>query len=190
MEDTLILDSPKLRIRTTPLEGLLVFEPKVFRDDRGFFVETFREEHLASAGIHAPFVQDNQSRSARGTIRALHFQVPPGQAKLVRCARGSVWDVAVDLRKSSATFGKWFGLELSDRNHHQLFVPAGFAHGFCVTSDEADVAYRCSAYYDETVERGIAWDSCGIDWPTDSPLLSDRDRSNPAFEDYSGPWFP
>ncbi len=190
MTETVILDDPKLRIRTTPLEGLLVLEPKVFRDDRGFFLETYRKEHLTAAGIDVPLVQDNHSRSVKGTIRALHFQVPPGQPKLVRCAHGSVWDAAVDLRRSSPTFGKWFGLELSDRNHHQLFVPAGFAHGFCVTSDEADVVYRCGSYYDPDVERGIAWDSCGIEWPTASPVLSDRDRNNPAFEDYTGPWFP
>ena len=182
----------KLTIRSTPLPGLLVLQPKVFKDERGFFLETFRKELLARAGIDVELVQDNHSRSARGTIRALHFQVPPGQAKLVRCARGKVFDVAVDLRRSSPTFGKWWSLELSDENHLQVWIPAGFAHGFCVTSEVADVAYRCSAYYDASRERGIAWDSpeLAIAWPTDAPVLSPRDREHPTFAAYSGPWFP
>src|SRR5262249_31801906 len=129
----------RLTVRSTPLPGVLVLEPRVFRDERGFFLETFRKELLERAGIASDFVQDNHSRSARGTVRALHFQVPPGQAKLVRCARGSVYDVAVDLRRSSPTFGQWWAVDLSDENHRQLWIPPGFAHGFCVTSDEADV---------------------------------------------------
>lgn len=189
---TVLAADGRLVVRETPLPGVLLLEPKVFRDDRGFFLETFRKETFARLGVDAELVQDNHSRSRKGTIRALHFQVPPGQAKLVRCARGSVWDVAVDLRRSSPTFGKWWGCDLDDRDHRQVWIPAGFAHGFCVTSDEADVVYRCSSTYDPDAERGIAWDSpdLGIPWPTDAPRLSDRDRANPAFADYSGPWFP
>jgi len=181
-----------LKVHDTGFEGLLLLEPAVHRDDRGFFLETFREEDLEALGIRARFVQDNHSRSVRDTIRALHFQVPPGQPKLVRCARGSLFDVAVDIRRSSPTFGKTYTVELSDENHFQLFVPPGFAHGFCVTSDVADVVYRCGSYYDPEKERGLAWDSAdlAIDWPTDSPILSERDRGNPSFSDYPGPWYP
>jgi dTDP-4-dehydrorhamnose 3,5-epimerase len=181
-----------VRILTTDFPDLLLFEPEVVTDERGFFLETFREEHLEEAGIRVRFVQDNHSRSVKNTIRALHFQAPPGQPKLVRCSRGTVYDVAVDLRESSATFGKAYGVELSDENHLQLFIPAGFAHGFCVTSDLADVVYRCGSYFDPEAERGIAWDSpeLAIDWPTRSPVLSPRDRQNPSFSEYPGPWFP
>ena len=181
-----------MTIRETGFEGLLLFEPDVHPDERGFFLETFREEDLARAGVRVRFVQDNHSRSLRNVVRALHFQVPPGQVKLVRCARGTVFDVAVDIRESSPTFGKCFTVELSDENHRQLFVPAGFAHGFCVISDVADVVYKCGGYHDSAAERGIAWDSpeLAVDWPTDSPLLSARDRRHPTFSEYPGPWFP
>ena len=186
---TVVLDDPRLRVHATPLEGVLLLEPRVFRDERGFFLETFRAELLEKAGVRVNLVQDNHSRSARGTVRALHFQVPPGQPKLVRCARGSVFDAVVDLRRSSPTFGRSWSTTLSDGNHHQVWIPAGFAHGFCVTSDEADVVYRCGSYYDPGAERGIAWDSCGIDWPVEAPRLSERDLANPTFADYPGPWF-
>lgn len=181
-----------MKIHTTKLPGVLVIEPRVFRDDRGFLLETFREEVLHEAGIDVRFVQDNHSRSVQHTIRAFHFQTTPGQAKLVRCARGAVFDAVVDLRKSSPTFGQSFCVELSENNHLQLFIPVGLAHGFCVTSPTADFVYKCSSYYDPTTERGIAWDSpeVGIPWPTTTPILSDRDRNNPTFSDYSGPWFP
>ncbi|MBZ0270045.1 dTDP-4-dehydrorhamnose 3,5-epimerase [bacterium] len=179
-----------MRVCAAPLPGVLVLEPKVFRDERGFFLETFREELLRKAGVTAEFVQDNHSRSVRHTIRALHFQIPPGQAKLVRCARGSVFDAVVDLRESSPTFRRSWCCTLSDTDHRQLYIPPGFAHGFCVTSDEADFVYRCGSYYDVDLERGIAWDSAGIDWPTETPILSDRDLNNPDLSDYSGPWFP
>lgn len=181
-----------MKIHTTPIEGVLVIEPRVFRDERGFFLETFREEALAAAGVRVPLVQDNHSRSAKGTIRALHFQTSPGQPKLVRCARGSVFDVVVDLRRSSPTFRRTFSIDLSDENHLQLFIPVGFAHGFCVTSEIADFVYRCGSYYDAATERGIAWDDpeLAIPWPTDAPLLSARDRSNPTLAEYPGPWFP
>jgi dTDP-4-dehydrorhamnose 3,5-epimerase len=182
----------RLTVRSTPLEGVLLLELRVYRDERGFFIETFRREHFARLGLDVDLVQDNHSRSSRGTVRALHFQTPPGQAKLVRCARGSVWDVVVDLRRSSRTFGEWWGADLSDENHAQVWIPAGFAHGFCVTSDIADVVYRCSAYYDPAAERGIAWNSPELDiaWPATSPILSARDRLHPTFSQYPGPWFP
>ena len=170
---------------------MLLLEPAVFRDDRGFFLETARRNVLEEAGI-GDLVQDNHSRSVKDTVRALHFQTGSGQGKLVRCARGSIWDVAVDMRKSSPTFGQWRSFDLDDVDHRQLWIPVGFAHGFCVTSDIADVVYRCDGYYDSQAEGGIAWDSpgLGIRWPAESPLLSERDRNHPAFADYEGPWFP
>jgi dTDP-4-dehydrorhamnose 3,5-epimerase len=138
------------------------------------------------------FVQDNHSRSVRGTIRALHFQLEPGQAKLIRVARGSIYDVAVDLRRDSPTYGQYEAFELSDDNAHQIFIPVGFAHGFCVTSEEADVAYKVSSYYEQPTERGIAWDDpdIGIPWPAKQALVSDRDRTNPRLADIAGelPW--
>jgi dTDP-4-dehydrorhamnose 3,5-epimerase len=181
-----------VQIHETALSGLLVFEPTVFHDHRGFVLETFRKEVLERAGIRDDFVQDNHSRSVKGTIRALHFQIPPGQSKLVRCARGSVFDVVVDLRKSSPTFKMTYSIELSDEKHQQLYIPAGFAHGFCATSEIADVVYLCGSYYDPTLERGLAWNDpqLGIRWPTDSPILSERDRSHPTLAQYPGPWFP
>lgn len=174
----------KFRRLDTRLEGLVLIEPQVMGDDRGFFLETYRAIDYAGLGIDVGFVQDNHSRSLRGTIRALHFQTEPGQAKLVRAARGAVYDVAVDLRRDSATFGEWEAFMLSDENHRQLFIPVGFAHGFCVTSEIADVTYKVSSYYEASTERGIAFDdpALAIPWPTDSPLVSDRDRSNPTFE--------
>lgn len=180
-----------MKVRETELPGVLVLEPRVFRDDRGFFLETARRSWLEDAGIEPDLVQDNQSRSGRGTLRGLHFQIGAGQGKLIRCARGSVWDVAVDLRRSSPTFGQWRAFELDDESHRQLWIPVGFAHGFCVTSDVADVVYRCSGYYDPAAERGIAWDSpeLGITWPLESPQLSERDRRLPTLSAYEGPWF-
>src|SRR3954452_9114301 len=176
----------------TRIEGLVLVEPTVHRDDRGFFVETFRAADFPEMGIEGPFVQENQSRSARGTVRALHFQLQPGQAKLVRTARGSVYDVAVDLRRDSPTFGHYEAFELSDENAHQLFVPVGFAHGFCVTSEVADFTYKVSSYYDGSQERGIAWDDpgIGIEWPVADPVVSDRDRSNPRLAEIADqlPW--
>jgi dTDP-4-dehydrorhamnose 3,5-epimerase len=165
----------------TRLEGLVLVEPDVFADSRGFFMETFRANLHAELGIDVEFVQDNHSRSQRGAIRAFHFQLQPGQAKLVRCARGAVYDVAVDLRRNSPTYREWEAFELNDDNHHQLFIPVGFAHGFCVTSDVADFVYKVSSYYDAETERGIAFDDpdIGVEWPVDNPLISERDRSNP-----------
>jgi dTDP-4-dehydrorhamnose 3,5-epimerase len=176
----------------TKIDGLVVVQPKVISDDRGFFFETYRRTEYARLGIDVEFVQDNHSRSLRGTIRALHFQERPGQAKLIRCARGSVYDVAVDLRKDSPTYGQYEAFVLSDKNAQQVFVPVGFAHGFCVTSEEADVTYKVSSYYDGATERGIAWDdpAIGVPWPVDEPLVSDRDRNNPRLEEIADelPW--
>ena len=167
-------------------------QPKVITDDRGFFFETYRRNEYADLGIEVEFVQDNHSRSVRGTVRALHFQIEPGQAKLIRVARGAIYDVAVDLRRDSPTYGRYEAFELSDENAQQIFIPAGFAHGFCVTSAEADVAYKVSSYYEQSTERGIAFDDpeIGIPWPTDKPLVSDRDRTNPRLAEIADelPW--
>jgi dTDP-4-dehydrorhamnose 3,5-epimerase len=170
----------------------VLVEPKVIADDRGFFFETYRRAEYADLGIDTEFVQDNHSRSAQGTVRALHFQLSPGQAKLVRVARGAIYDVAVDLRRDSPTYGRYEAFELSDENARQIFIPVGFAHGFCVTSTVADVAYKVSSYYETSTERGIAWDDpdIGIPWPADRPLVSDRDRTNPRLAEIAGelPW--
>jgi dTDP-4-dehydrorhamnose 3,5-epimerase len=176
----------------TSIDGLVRLRPHVISDDRGFFFETYRRSDFAQLGIDVEFVQDNHSRSVRGTIRALHFQLRPGQAKLIRCARGSIYDVAVDLREGSPTYGRYEAFELSDENAHQIFIPVGFAHGFCVTSAEADVTYKVSSYYDGATERGIAWDDpdIGVQWPVDEPLVSERDRSNPRLAEIASelPW--
>lgn len=165
----------------TKLEGVVLLEPEVHGDERGFLVETFSRRDWAAAGVDVDFVQDNHSRSSRGILRGLHFQTAPGQAKLVRCARGRIFDVAVDLRRGSPTFGRWEGHELDDERHRQLFVPVGFAHGFCVLSEFADVHYRLSSYYDPATESGIAWDDpdVGVEWPVSDPQTSERDRSAP-----------
>jgi dTDP-4-dehydrorhamnose 3,5-epimerase len=164
----------------TELDELVLIEPSVHGDERGFLVETYRESALAELGIEVEFVQDNQSRSRGPVLRGIHMQ--RGQAKLVRCPRGRIWDVAVDLRPGSPTFRHWEGHELDGERHRQLFVPAGFGHGFCLLSDEADVLYRLSSYYDPTLEAGVAWDDpeLGIEWPIDDPVLSERDRSAPS----------
>jgi len=175
-----------MRALPTALAGLIVLEPAVHGDARGFFQETYREAEWADAGIADRFVQDNHSRSVRGTLRGMHFQIGPGQAKLVRCARGSILDVVVDLRRGSPTFGRWEAHELDDVVCRQLYVPIGFAHGFCVTSDVADVVYKCSNYYDGAIERGIAYDDpdVGIAWPADlEPIVSERDATAPRLAD-------
>ena len=147
----------------------------------GFLVETFRADAWAAEGVGVEFVQDNHSRSSLGILRGLHFQTSPGQAKLVRCSRGRIFDVAVDLRRESPTYRRWEGYELDDERHRQLFVPAGFAHGFCVLSDVADVHYKLSSLYDPQTEAGIAWDDpdVAVEWPVAEPRVSERDRSAP-----------
>jgi dTDP-4-dehydrorhamnose 3,5-epimerase len=169
----------------TRLSGLVLVQPQVARDARGFFLETYREEEYRSIGIDARFVQDNHSRSAHGVLRGMHFQADPGQPKLVRVARGRVFDVVIDVRTESPTYGEYEAFELDDDLHRQLFIPPGFAHGFCVLSAEADVAYRVASYYDPKLERGTAWDDpeVGIDWPIANPIVSDRDRANPMLRE-------
>jgi dTDP-4-dehydrorhamnose 3,5-epimerase len=168
----------------TRLEGPVLLEPTVHGDTRGFFVETFRANTLAELGLHDEWVQDNQSRSARGVLRGMHFQ--PGMAKLVRCARGVIFDVLVDIRPGSSSFGRWEGLELDDEDHRQLYVPDGFAHGFCVVSETADVLYKCSAYYDPVAESGFRFDDpeVGIRWPKGIEFqTSERDRQAPLLSE-------
>jgi len=171
-----------MRTLQTTLAGVLAIEPAVHGDHRGFFAETFRADAWSAAGIGVEFVQDNHSRSRRGTLRGLHFQTAPGQAKLVRCARGAIFDVVVDLRRDSPTFGRWEGFTLDDESMRQLYVPIGFAHGFCVMSEVADVVYKCSSYYDAATEAGVAWDDpeIGIAWPLGvEPIVSERDAGAP-----------
>jgi dTDP-4-dehydrorhamnose 3,5-epimerase len=163
------------------LEGLVTLEPSVHGDARGFFAETFRADAWAGEGVETAFVQDNHSRSRRGTLRGMHFQLAPGQAKLVRCARGSILDVAVDIRRGSPTFGRWEAVELDDERMRQVYIPVGFAHGFCVLSEVADVVYKCSSYYDPATESGFAYDDpqVGIPWPDGELVVSQRDARAP-----------
>jgi dTDP-4-dehydrorhamnose 3,5-epimerase len=169
------------------LEGPLLLEPVVHGDERGFFLETYRRSAIAELGVSDDFVQDNHSRSRRGVVRGMHYQ--PGMAKLIRCARGAIFDVLVDLRRSSPGFGRWEGFELSDSNHHALYCPDGFGHGFCVLSDTADVIYKTTAYYEPALEGGFAYDdpAVGIEWPTDVDLaVSARDRDAPRLAEIAG----
>ena len=167
------------------MEGVLIVEPAVHGDARGFFLETFRRDALAAAGIGVDFVQDNHSRSGRGVVRGMHFQ--PGQLKLVRCVRGAIFDVIVDVRVGSPTFGQWDGHALNDETHHQLLVPDGFAHGFCVLSEVADVVYKVSTYYDPSTEGGFRFDdpAVGIEWPiaAGERLTSPRDLGAPTLSE-------
>jgi dTDP-4-dehydrorhamnose 3,5-epimerase len=181
-----------MHVHSTPLAGLVALEPDRHADGRGFFVETYRREWHEQAGIPAgqPFLQDNHSRSTRGVLRGLHLQVGEGVAKLVRCARGRIFDVGVDLRRGSPTFGRWAGVELDDEGMRELYVPVGFAHGFCVLSDVADVVYKQSAYYDPELERTIAWNDpqIGIEWPLPAAqlVLSERDEGAARLSDIAG----
>lgn len=177
-----------MTIIETSLPGVLIFEPKVFGDERGFFVETYRGQVFVEAGLNVPFVQDNQSRSRRGVLRGLHYQLQQPQGKLVRVARGRVFDVAVDVRQGSPTFGQWAGAILDDESHRQMYVPPGFAHGFVVLSDVADFVYKCTDYYHPQSEVGIRWDdpAIGILWPREiigDVILSDKDRHLPFLKD-------
>lgn len=163
-----------------PLDGLVVVEPPIYHDDRGFFREIHHAARFDSGGLNLSFVQDNLSRSRRGVVRGLHYQIEQPQGKLVTVVRGAIFDVAVDLRRSSPTFGRWFGVELSDVNGRSVFIPPGFAHGFCVTSDEADVLYKCTTLYAPQHERTVLWNDpqIAIDWPvgTTSPIVSPKDQ--------------
>jgi dTDP-4-dehydrorhamnose 3,5-epimerase len=176
-----------VKVESTGLPGVLVIEPVVHRDQRGFFLETWRSERYAEAGLPVAFVQDNHSRSARGTLRGLHYQVEEPQGKLVRCASGEVFDVAVDLRRDSPTYGRWTAVTLSDRDHRQLWIPPGCAHGFYVLSEIADVVYKCSTVYAPAHERVIRWDDpdLAIAWPLQggAPVVSPRDAGGLAFRD-------
>jgi dTDP-4-dehydrorhamnose 3,5-epimerase len=175
-----------MRKLETRLDGPLLLEPVVHGDERGFFHESYRQNVFRELGIADEFVQDNHSRSRHGIVRGMHFQVGRGAAKLVRCARGAILDVVVDLRRGSPTFGEWEAFELTDDNLHQIYCPIGFAHGFCVVSDVADVMYKQAPYYDESIERGIAYDDpdVAIEWPRDIELIpSARDASAPRLRD-------
>lgn len=166
-----------MKIHPTRLKGVVIIAPKVFSDPRGFFLETYQAQRYKKFGITHEFVQDNMSYSIRNTLRGLHYQYPHGQAKLVSVIKGTVFDVAVDIRRDSPTFGQWEGVRLSADNHHQLLVPEGFAHGYCVLSEDAIFSYKCSDYYAPTAEHGIAWNDpdIGITWPVENPLFSEKD---------------
>lgn len=169
-----------MNILKTPLPGLLIIEPKVFGDARGFFVETWQAERYAAAGLPV-FVQDNLSLSSKGILRGLHYQEPEAQGKLVQVLQGEVFDVAVDIRHGSATFGQWHGVTLSSENKRQFYVPGGFAHGFVVTSETALFAYKCTALYRPEYDHSVRWDDpeLGISWPVDDPVLSAKDAGAP-----------
>jgi len=169
----------------TALKEVVIIEPRVFVDPRGFFMETYRKSRFVEGGIEVDFVQCNHSRSSRGVLRGLHYQVEKPQGKLVRVIRGAVYDVAVDIRHGSPTFGHWVGVELSEMNKRQLYVPVGFAHGFCVLSDEAEFLYSVTDYWHPAGERGLMWNDpdVNIAWPINDPVLSDKDQRNPRFKD-------
>ncbi len=177
-----------MRALPTSLDGVVLIEPDVHGDHRGFFHESYREDAWADAGVPTHWVQDNHSRSRAGIVRGMHFSIGAGQAKLVRCGRGRILDVVVDLRRDSSTYGRWEAHELDDEHLQQLYIPIGFAHGFCVLSDVADVMYKCSSYYDPAVERGFRFDDpdVGIAWPDDLELdVSERDRTAPLLREIS-----
>jgi len=171
-----------MNLISTSLPGVLIIEPRIFRDERGFFLETYHAARYREAGLDVPFVQDNHSRSMRGTLRGLHWQAERPQGKLVRVLVGEIYDVAVDIRPTSPTFGKWEGFTLSADNFRQVWIPPGYAHGFCVTSDVAEVEYKCTDFYDPPSERGLIWNDpeVGIAWPIQDPILSTRDRQHPG----------
>ena len=168
-----------MKVLHAGLPGLILIEPDVHEDVRGQFFEIYHEKKYAAVGIRGPFVQDNFSHSVRGTVRGLHFQHPNAQGKLVAVFEGDVFDVVVDIRRRSSTFGRWYGTDLSAKNRRQLYIPPGFAHGFCVTSDHAAFVYKCTTFYSPPDEHGILWNdpAIGIVWPTASPILSPKDRS-------------
>ena len=182
-----------MNIIKTPIDGLLIIEPRVFHDARGYFVETYNEQRYREAGVDATFVQDNQSCSTYGVVRGLHFQKPPyTQAKLVSCTKGRVLDVAVDLRKESPTYGKWYAVELSEENHRQFYIPRGFAHGFSVLSEQAVFTYKCDNLYHPEAEGGLLLSDpdVAIDWlvPEDKRVISEKDTKHPLFKDLVSPF--
>jgi len=171
-----------MNITETKLAGVLIIEPKVFGDSRGFFKETFQAERYREAGIEYTFVQDNYSRSQKGVLRGLHFQIIKPQGKLVSCPKGAVFDVAMDIDPESTTYGQYVGVELTEENHKQLWVPPGYAHGFCVLSETADFQYKCTDYYDPSDEGGVIWNDpdVAIEWPIADPSLSNKDAILPT----------
>ena len=171
-----------MNVSETELPGVLIIQPKVLGDDRGFFKETFQNDRYVEAGIALPFVQDNHSRSQRGVLRGLHLQRTRPQGKLVSCSSGAVFDVAVDIDPRSSTYGKYVGVTLSSSNHKQLWIPPGYAHGFCVLSEYADFQYKCTDYYFPEDEGGVIWNdpNIDIDWPIDNPILSEKDLKLPT----------
>ena len=174
-----------MKVFSTSLKGVMLVEPSVFEDKRGFFMETYQQKKYRESGIDTDFVQDNLSYSVRGALRGLHYQLPHAQAKLVQVVMGEIFDVAVDIRMSSPTFGRWVGVYLSDKNKQQLFIPKGFAHGFCVLSETAFFTYKCNDFYAPDSERGILWSDpdIGIEWPIENPLLSDKDSKYESLRD-------
>ncbi|MBN1764765.1 MAG: dTDP-4-dehydrorhamnose 3,5-epimerase [Sedimentisphaerales bacterium] len=174
-----------VQIQSTDLPGVLVIKPQVFGDKRGFFLETFNQKTYAEAGLERVFIQDNLSHSCRGVIRGLHYQLNHPQGKLVFVVKGEIFDVAVDIRKGSPSFGQWTGVHLSENNHKQIFVPEGFAHGFCVLSDEADVIYKCTDLYTPGDDYGILWsdEHINVDWPVQNPVVSEKDQKNPCLSE-------
>ena len=174
-----------MNVTETKLAGVLIFEPKVFGDSRGFFKETFQAERYREAGIEYTFVQDNYSRSQKGVLRGLHFQITKPQGKLVSCPKGAVFDVAVDIDPESTTYGQYVGVELTEENHKQLWVPPGYAHGFCVLSEMADFQYKCTDYYDPSDEGGVIWNDpdLAIEWPIAHPSLSSKDALLPTLKE-------
>jgi dTDP-4-dehydrorhamnose 3,5-epimerase len=181
-----------MKVTATELPGVLRVEPRVFRDDRGYFLETWSAERYAAAGNPPAFVQDNVSSSRKGVVRGLHFQHPHGQAKLVSVLRGEVFDVAVDVRAGSPTFGRWVGMRLSAESAVQMFIPAGFAHGFAVLSDEALFSYKCTAPYRPDAERTLLWNDprVGVRWPVDEPLLSGKDLEGASLDELASAGLP
>ncbi|HHX90875.1 MAG TPA: dTDP-4-dehydrorhamnose 3,5-epimerase [Paracoccus sp.] len=180
-----------MQVDRTPIPDVLILTPRRFGDARGFFSESWNKRTLEQAGVHLPsFVQDNHSMSVRpGTLRGLHYQSPPhAQGKLVRCGRGRLFDVAVDIRKGSPTYGRWFGTELSYESGRQLWIPAGFLHGFVTREAETEIIYKCTDHYAPECDGAVRWDSLGIDWGVGDPLLSDKDARAPAFADFDSPF--
>ena len=179
----------KIKVTTCDIEGLYVIDPTVFKDERGYFMETYNQNDFKEAGLNMTFVQDNQSMSVKGVLRGLHFQKQYPQGKLVRAVRGTVFDVAVDLRSDSKTYGKWFGVTLSAENKKQFYIPEGFAHGFLVLSDEAEFAYKCTDFYHPGDEGGLLWSDpeIGVDWPIEPGMeliISDKDKKWSGFKGY------
>jgi dTDP-4-dehydrorhamnose 3,5-epimerase len=174
-----------MRITPTAIPEVLLIEPDVFGDSRGFFMETWNRQNYAELGLDVDFVQDNHSRSSKGVLRGLHYQLERPQGKLVHVVSGKVFDVAVDIRKGSPTFGQWAGAELSEENQHQFYIPPGFAHGFCVLSDSADFLYKCTDFYAPEYEHGILWNDpvIGIEWPGSDYIVSEKDANNGSLKD-------